>query len=94
LIKGCQELEAEMSAGCLKDIGRDHFFTYFAETAGIIATCEHTLKNLDSYMSDIDFDPPLAFAPNTNRIKYEPLGVSLILGSWNYPYYVTLKPLA
>ena len=33
------------------------------------------------------------FAPNTNRIKWAPLGVVLIFGSWNYPYYVTLKPL-
>lgn len=26
-------------------------------------------------------------------IRYEPLGVSLIYGSWNFPYIVTLKPL-
>jgi len=44
-------------------------------------------------MAEVYFDPPLFLAPNTNKIRYEPLGVVLIFGSWNYPYYVTLKPL-
>ena len=52
------------------------------------------MQNLEKYMADAHFDPALAFAPNTNTIRYEPLGVSLIMGSWNYPYFVCLKPLA
>lgn len=44
-------------------------------------------------MADVYFDPPLAFAPNTTRIRYEPLGVALVFGTWNYPYYVCIKPL-
>jgi aldehyde dehydrogenase (NAD+) len=45
-------------------------------------------------MKDIYYDNPLLFAPNVTKIRYEPLGVALIMGSWNYPYYVCLKPLA
>jgi len=44
-------------------------------------------------MKDVYFDPPLLFCPNSAKIKYEPLGVALIYGSWNFPYFVTLKPL-
>jgi aldehyde dehydrogenase (NAD+) len=33
-------------------------------------------------------------APCKTAIKYEPLGVALIYGSWNYPFVVTLKPLS
>ena len=25
--------------------------------------------------------------------KYEPLGVTLIIGSWNYPFFTTFMPL-
>ena len=32
-------------------------------------------------------------APAYSAVKYEPLGVVLIYGSWNYPYVVTIKPL-
>jgi len=32
-------------------------------------------------------------APAKTMVRYEPLGVVLIFGSWNYPYVVNLKPL-
>jgi aldehyde dehydrogenase (NAD+) len=35
----------------------------------------------------------MTLAPASCKIRYEPLGVTLIFGSWNYPYVVTLKPL-
>lgn len=45
-------------------------------------------------MKDDERDTPLMFAPARTYVKYEPLGVALIFGSWNYPFVVTLKPLA
>lgn len=44
-------------------------------------------------MKDDERDTPLMFAPARTYVKYEPLGVALIFGSWNYPFVVTLKPL-
>jgi acyl-CoA reductase-like NAD-dependent aldehyde dehydrogenase len=44
-------------------------------------------------MKDVIVDQPLLLAPSASRIKYEPLGVVFVFGSWNYPYVVTLKPL-
>lgn len=35
----------------------------------------------------------MQFSPSSSMIRYEPLGVVLIYGSWNYPFVVTLKPL-
>ena len=84
----------ELEASLLKDIGRSEFYTYLGEIKGISDYCDHFINNLDTFAKDVYFDPPLILAPNTNFIRYEPLGVALIYGSWNYPYYVTLKPLA
>lgn len=44
-------------------------------------------------MKDDIRDTPLMLAPAKTMVKYEPLGVVLIFGSWNYPYVVNLKPL-
>ena len=44
-------------------------------------------------MADEVFDPPMLLAPMTQKIVWEPLGVVLVFGSWNYPYVVTIKPL-
>lgn len=35
----------------------------------------------------------MMFAPAKTLVRYEPLGVALIMGSWNYPFVVTVKPL-
>ena len=44
-------------------------------------------------MKDESLDTPLRLAPGSTKVHYEPLGVVLVFGSWNYPYVVTLKPL-
>jgi aldehyde dehydrogenase (NAD+) len=44
-------------------------------------------------MEDDVRDTELMLAPCKTMVKYEPLGVALIYGSWNYPFVVTLKPL-
>jgi aldehyde dehydrogenase (NAD+) len=44
-------------------------------------------------MRDEMRDTPLMLAPAKTMVRYEPLGVALIFGSWNYPYVVNLKPL-
>ena len=86
-------MEKELFAACLKDLGRCEFLTKLGELDAIIYQCHYNIKNLDKFMSDVHHDTPLLLAPNFGRIKYEPLGVALVLGSWNYPYMVCLKPL-
>jgi aldehyde dehydrogenase (NAD+) len=44
-------------------------------------------------MKDDERDTPLMLAPARTFVRYEPLGVVLVFGSWNYPYVVNLKPL-
>lgn len=36
---------------------------------------------------------PAIAAPSTSEIRYEPLGVVLIIAPFNYPFYLTLGPL-
>jgi aldehyde dehydrogenase (NAD+) len=44
-------------------------------------------------MKDEERDTPMTLMPAKTSVHYEPLGVALIYGAWNYPYVVTLKPL-
>jgi len=36
---------------------------------------------------------PLMIGPGTSKIVPEPLGVILVLGSWNFPLFTTIGPL-
>jgi len=45
-------------------------------------------------MKDKVVDTPIGVGPGKSYIKYEPLGVVLIMSAWNYPYYCLLGPLS
>lgn len=93
MLKGINEMKDELEQAVLKDLGRCPFFTEIGELNGIKDYCEYFIEHVDEFSKDTHFDPPLLLAPNTNWIRWEPLGVCLVYGSWNYPYYVNLKPV-
>ena len=50
-------------------------------------------KNLAAWMNDSYCETPMLLYPGRVTKKYEPLGSSLIIGSWNYPFATNLIPL-
>ena len=50
--------------------------------------------NVLQFAKDVIKDTSLKLAPCSTKVRYEPLGVALIFGSWNYPYVVNIKPLS
>ena len=68
--------------------------TKFLEILSVNSCIKYDLAHIDQWVKEESIDTELTFAPGYSTIKWEPLGVALIFGSWNYPYFVTLKPLA
>jgi len=93
LFKGVSEMKKELEEACVHDLGRHAYWTVLAEVNNLLEYCQHHADNVDKYMKEVECDPSIIFAPASSAIKYEPLGVALIFGSWNFPYFVTLKPL-
>ena len=54
---------------------------------------DHAINNLKSWMKPTFTKLPAIAAPSTSEIKYEPLGVVLIIAPFNYPIYLLLGPL-
>src|SRR5258705_43708 len=50
-------------------------------------------KHLKKWMRRRQQPLPLAQLPGRCWVQYDPLGVVLIIGPWNYPVYLTLAPL-
>ncbi|BBU24451.1 coniferyl-aldehyde dehydrogenase [Mycobacterium xenopi] len=50
-------------------------------------------KHLKSWMRRTRTSIPLVQRPARAWIQYEPLGVVLIIGPWNYPFYLTMAPV-
>lgn len=92
-VKGMREMKDEFAEALKKDLGRDNFLADLTEITPLLIGAEHDYKHLKKWSSDITENTELALAPGKTYIKYEPLGVVAIYGSWNYPIQVTLKPL-
>lgn len=54
---------------------------------------DHSISHLNKWAKDECVDTPMLIGPASSRIVYEPLGVILVIGSWNFPILTTIGPL-
>ena len=54
---------------------------------------DSNIRNLKTWTKKTNLANDLLSFPSFNYLVPEPLGVVLVIGSWNYPFAVTLKPL-
>jgi len=64
-----------------------------AELGLVINEIDHTLENLDAWLSPENADLPAGLRPGQGHVVRDPLGVALIIGPWNYPLQLVLAPL-
>lgn len=67
--------------------------SYATETGIVLAEINHTLKHLRKWMKPKVVKTNLLNFPASSRIYRDPLGVVLIIGSWNYPFQLIINPL-
>jgi aldehyde dehydrogenase (NAD+) len=67
--------------------------TDLMEVYGTINELNVAIRNLKKWMKPHPVPTPLGLLGTTSFIQYEPKGVTLIISPWNYPIYLTLKPL-
>ena len=73
--------------------GRGFFEAAGLEVLPIELEIDHAINNLRSWMQPVFTKLPAVAAPSTSEIRYEPLGVVLIIAPFNYPIYLALGPL-
>jgi len=76
-----------------KDFGKSPFETYVTEISFILKDIDYYLKNLNRLSKPKKVTTNLANQFATSRIHSEPLGCTLVIGAWNYPYQLSLSPL-
>ena len=76
-----------------QDFGKSKFDTYTTEISFVIKDIDYFLKNLKSLAKPKKVRTNLANQLGSSRIYPEPLGCSLVIGAWNYPYQLSLSPV-
>lgn len=93
LLKGLKEMEQDLKEAIDKDLGRDSFVSWFVELEPTKLDAKHALQHVRDWSKEEVVDTPLFAGPGRSKIIYEPLGVALIISSWNYPILTALHPL-
>ena len=76
-----------------KDFGKSQFETYVTEISFVLKDIDYYLKNLNSLSKPKKVATNLSNQIATSKIHSEPLGCTLVIGAWNYPYQLSLSPL-
>lgn len=90
---GLVQMKNELELAIYKDLYRCTYYTHLSESGACLSFLDHHYQNIDNYTKEVYADPFLIYAPATAKVRYEPLGVALIIGSWNYPMFNLIKPL-
>ena len=93
IIRFCEEREADMARALAADLGRNAHDTWFGDVASTVGEARYAVKHLRKWMKPTRTSVPLALMPGKAKYHYEPLGTVLVIGPWNYPFYLCLGPL-
>lgn len=76
-----------------QDLGKSPFEATMTEIYPVITELKHTRRNLKKWHKDQPVRTPLQFFPGRSWVRYDPLGVVVIISPWNYPLQLQLSPL-
>ena len=84
--------ESELFEAIYKDFKKSSFDTYATELGLVYHEISLFIKKLKKWSKPKHVRSGLANFPAKSYIIPEPLGNTLVIGAWNYPYLLSLKP--
>ena len=76
-----------------EDLGKPAFEAYVAEVSQVLSDVDAAAKKVRSWARPRRVRTPVFLFPASSYVYPEPLGVTLIIGPWNYPMDLVMAPL-
>ena len=87
-----EEHESEVLEALAADLGKPPTEAFF-ELVALRQELKLTGRQLERWMRPRRVAVPLSLRPGQAKVVPEPLGCVLVIGPWNYPFQLTLRPL-
>lgn len=87
-----QNNEERLFEAIKKDFGKSKHDTLVTELLVLYAELDYYIKNLKKLAKPKRVRTNLVNLPGKSRIYFDPMGCSLVIGAWNYPYQLSLGP--
>lgn len=75
------------------DLNKSSTESYISEISNVYGEIDFALKNLSDWMKDTREITNIEAAPAKSFTRYEPLGLTLIISPWNYPFLLAIDPI-
>jgi len=85
--------ESEIKLAIHQDLRKSDQESFITEIGLVIKEIDYHLKHLKSWSKPKRVKTPIYLLPSSSHIRYEPLGVVLIVAPWNYPFQLLMNPL-
>lgn len=76
-----------------QDLHKSPEEAYLTEISIVTGEIDNHIKHLKKWASPKKVSTPFHLLPSSSKIIYEPLGLSLIVAPWNYPFQLLMNPL-
>ncbi|MBE6672754.1 MAG: aldehyde dehydrogenase [Ruminococcaceae bacterium] len=86
--------EKEINDALQKDLGKSHFEGYLCESGFLLTEISYLQKHLKKFAKAKRVRTPLAQFPSKSYRQPTPYGNVLIMSPWNYPFLLSVEPLA
>jgi aldehyde dehydrogenase (NAD+) len=94
LYAAIQKYEAEISAALTADLGKSRYEGFMCESGMALSEISHMIRHTKQYAKRKAVPSPLAQFPSRSYRQPVPYGNTLIMSPWNYPFLLTIDPLA
>ena len=86
--------ETELGLALTKDLGKSEFEGFMCETGLVLTEISYMIRHTRKFASEHRVHTPLAQFASRSYKKPSPYGNVLIMSPWNYPFLLTIDPLA
>ena len=94
LYAAVQKYEREIGEALTEDLGKSGFEGFMCETGLVLSELHYMIRHTRSFARERRVHTPLAQFASRSYQKPTPYGNTLIMSPWNYPFLLTLDPLA
>ncbi len=86
--------EQEINQAVQADLGKSAFESYMCEVGLTLSEISYMIRHTKAFSREKRVPTPLAQAVSRSYRKPSPYGTVLIMSPWNYPFMLTIDPLA
>ncbi|KAK9266228.1 hypothetical protein L1049_012432 [Liquidambar formosana] len=93
IAKMVEEKEQEIIQALHEDLSKPESEAFVSEISMTKGSCKLAIKELNRWMMPEKAKTPMTTYPSSAEIISEPLGVVLVISTWNYPFLLSLDPV-